>query len=106
MKTYKFSQNKKTNGVLNEIYNDLLAISDGGAFDSWKEIRRYFREFPNEPDYNLAQYGNLLIYYYQVREFYERHGYKSMRRMSDNKIWQIYLRQVGYIARMIATNAI
>lgn len=104
MKT--FSVNTKLNGVLNEIYNDLLAISDGGAFDSWKEIRRYFREFPNEPDYNLAQYGNVLIYYYQVREMYRRHGYKSMDRLSDSKVWEIYKRQVGYIARMIATNAI
>jgi hypothetical protein len=106
METYKFSQNKKTNGVLNEIYADLLTICDGGAFDSWKEIRRYYCEFPNEPDHNLAQYGNLLIYHCQVRDFYERHGYKSMRRMSNAKIWAIYLRQVGYVARLIATNAI
>lgn len=99
MKT--FSVNTKLNGVLNEIYNDLLEISDTEE-QSRSEIKRYCKEFPRVTDCNLAQYGNVLIYYYQVRDMYAKHGYKSMERMSDNKVWHIYLQQVGYVARMIA----
>lgn len=101
MKTYRFSQNKKTNGVLNEIFNDLLTMCDTEE-QSRNEIKRYCKEFPRVTDCNLAQYGNVLIYYYQVRDMYTKHGYKSMDRMSNNKVWSIYLHQVGYIARMIA----
>lgn len=99
MKT--FSVNTKLNGVLNEIYNDLLEISDTEE-QSRSEIKRYCKEFPRVTDCNLAQYGNVLFYYYQVRDMYAKHGYKSMERMSDNKVWSIYLQQVGYVARMIA----
>lgn len=105
MKTYRFSQNKKTNGVLNEIYNDLLTMCDTEE-QSRKEIKRYRREFPRVTDCNIAQYGNVLIYYYQVREMYEKHGYKSMSRMSDKAVWDCYLRQVGYVARLIAGDRI
>lgn len=99
MKT--FSVNTKLNGVLNEIYADLLAMCDTEE-QSRSEIKRYCKEFPRVTDCNLAQYGNVLIYYYQVRDMYAKHGYKSMERMSDNRVWSIYLQQVGYVARMIA----
>lgn len=105
MKTYRFSKNKKTNGVLNEIYNDLLTMCDTEE-QSRAEIKRYRREFPRVIDCNIAQYGNVLIYYHQVREMYEKHGYKSVVRMSDNAVWDCYLRQVGYVARLIAGDRI
>lgn len=105
MKTYRFSQNKKTNGVLNEIYNDLLEISDNEE-QSRNEVKRYRKEFPRLSDFNLVDYGNMLIYYEDVREMYRRHGYKSLDRLSDNKVWDIYKHQVGYVARMIARDAI
>jgi hypothetical protein len=105
MKTYRFSKHSKLNGVLNEIYNDLLEMCDTEE-QSRKEIKRYCKEFPRETDCNLAQYGNVLIYYYQVREMYRRHGYKSLDRLSDSKVWEIYKRQAGYVARMIAREAI
>jgi hypothetical protein len=44
----------------------------------------------------------MLIYYDQVRDMYKKHGYKSMDRISDNQVWAIYLRQVGYVARLVA----
>lgn len=103
MKT--FSVNPKLNGVLNEIYADLLAISDTEE-QSRNEVKRYCTEFSRVTDCNLAQYGNVLIYYYQVRDMYTKHGYKSMDKMSDNKVWSIYLQQVGYVARKIARNEI
>lgn len=94
----KYSKNKKLNGVLNEIREDLLSIHDTEA-ESLKEIAHYKREFPKEIDFNLVQYGNMLIYYYDIRAMYARHGYKSMDRMSDDQVWETYKRQVGYVAR-------
>lgn len=62
----KYSKNKKLNTALCEIESDL--IDNLGV----NEIKRYFDEFPSEVDYNLAQYGNLLVYYDQIREFYKK----------------------------------
>ena len=88
----KFSKNAKLNKALEAIYNDLQEF---GA----EEVKRYKKEFPHEKDFNLAQYGNLLCYYSQVREFYKNCGYISMNKWSDKRIWELYLQQVGYIAR-------
>ena len=90
----KFSVNAKLNAVLTEIFNDLQEMGVN-------EVRRYVREFWYEMDYNIVQYGNLLIYYDDVREMYKRAGYKSMDKMSNEKIWEIYKRQVGWMARLI-----
>lgn len=97
-KLIPFSSNKKLNAVLNEIHKDLLSISDTRAL-SISEVKRYKREFPKEPDYNLAQYGNMIIYYYGVREMYKRAGYTTMDSWSDQKVWETYLRQVGWVVR-------
>lgn len=105
MKTYRFSQNKKTNGVLNEIYNDLLEIHDTEE-ESRNEVKRYRKEFPRLSDCNLVDYGNMLIYYEDIRAMYRKHGYKTLDRLSDNKVWDIYKRQVGYVARLIAGDRI
>lgn len=96
----KYSKNAKLNKVLNEIENNLhyLEIS---------EIKRYMKEYPNEPDYNIAQYGNMLVYYWEIRQMYIKAGYKSFmdNRISDDKMWEIYMRQVGYVARQIMKTA-
>lgn len=89
-----FSKNKKLNGVLNDI---LESLQEMGI----EEVTRYYKEFKNEIDYNIAIYGNLLIYYNDIRELYKRNGYTSLDKMSDNKIWDIYRRQVGYVARTL-----
>lgn len=104
MKTISFSTHKQLNALLNSIYVDLLSICDTKEA-SRAEIARYVREFGRtESDCNLVQYGNLLIYYYQVRDFYVSHGYKweSEKTHSDQEIWATYMRQVGYVAREIA----
>lgn len=98
--TNKWSKNSKLNAVLSEIADDLLNIGDTEE-DSLEDIQRYMREFPREIDYNLAQYGNMLIYYVQVREMYKKCGYKSIDRMNDTNIWDTYRRHVGYVAREI-----
>ena len=85
----KLSKNKKLNYVLNFIYNELSELGI-------EEVKRYKKEFKNEIDYNIAQYGNLLIYYDDIKELYKKAGYKTY--FKDDKIWEIYKRQVGYIA--------
>lgn len=88
----KFSKNKKLNAVLTAIYDDLQEFGTN-------EVKRYKSNFKNEADFNIAQYGNLLIYYNDIRQFYKNAGYKSLDKFSNDKIWNIYKRQVGYIAR-------
>ena len=88
----KFSKNKKLNGVLNDI---LDSLKDLGL----EEVKRYYKEFRAYKDYNIVEYGNLLIYYEDIRELYKSNGYKSIDKMSDSKIWETYKRQVGYVTR-------
>lgn len=38
------------------------------------ELKRYKTEFHNEKDYNWYKYGNILPYYSQIRDFYEKHS--------------------------------
>jgi hypothetical protein len=97
-KALVFSTNKKLNAVLSEIHDYLLHVSDTRA-ESIRTVKRYRNEFPREIDYNIAQYGNLLIYYDNVRKFYEKAGYTTMKKWSDNKIWETYKRQVGWVVR-------
>lgn len=96
----KYSKNAKLDNVLNQIENqmDWLELS---------EIAIYMRLYPNEPDYNIAQYGNMLVYSWEIRKMYINAGYKSFcdNRISDNRMWEIYKRQVGYVARQIMKTA-
>lgn len=90
----KYSKNKKLEGVLTRIEGQLLDLG-------LDEVKHYVESFPNEIDYNIVQYGNLLIYYYDVRQMYKNCGYVSLQKMSDQKVWEIYKRQVGYVARQL-----
>ena len=90
----KYSKNKKLNEVLTRIEEQLLELG-------LDEVKHYVEEFRHESDYNIAQYGNLLVYYYDVRQMYKDCGYVSLEKMSDEKVWEIYKRQVGYIARQL-----
>lgn len=87
-----YSKNKKLNNLL-------LNIEEQLKYLGIDEVKHYMEEFPNEIDYNIVQYGNLLVYYSQVREFYAQNGYKCIDKMSDAKLWETYKRQVGYVAR-------
>lgn len=93
----KFSKNKKLNGLLNDI---LDSLKDLGI----EEVKRYYNEFKGQKDYNIVDYGNLLIYYDDIRELYANNGYKSVQKMSDSKLYETYKRQVGYVVRFIVRN--
>lgn len=92
-----YSKNKKLNTLLNTIENDLLEL----GID---EVKRYYNEFKHEPDYNIVQYGNLLIYYSDIYELYKNCGYKTTDKFSTQKIWETYKKQVGYVARKLLKN--
>ena len=96
----KYSKNVKLNTVLNQIEDNLKCLE-------LPEIARYMQDYPNEPDYNIAHYGNVLYYYMEIRKMYINAGYKTFEnnRISDNKMWEIYKRQVGYVARQIMKTA-
>lgn len=94
MKNYEFSKNKKLETVLQGIKSDLLEYG-------LEEVKRYYKEFPKEPDYNVAQYGNLLVYYCDIFAFYRNAGYKTTDKFSSEKIWNIYLKQVGFVVRSL-----
>ena len=91
----KYSKNTKLNTILNQIEENLLQFGKD-------EIKCYMKEYPYETDYNISQYGNMLVYYWEIRKMYINAGYN---RISDNKMWEIYKRQVGYVARQIMKTA-
>ena len=92
----KYSKNKKLNTLLQNIEKSLIDLGIN-------EIKRYYNEFKNYSDYNIAQYGNLLIYYVDIRDLYIECGYSNstINKMSDSKIWETYKRQVGYVVRKL-----
>lgn len=90
----KLSVNKKTNIVLNDIYEDLQELGI-------EEVKRYKKAFSRETDYNLVQYGNMRIYYDDIRELYKKANIKTMENASDDFLWCKYKEQVGYVARMM-----
>ena len=91
----KYSRNNKLNNVLTTIENDLKEFG-------LDEVKRYFGEFKKESDFNIAQYGNLLIYYDDVRTMYKACGYTStVDRMNNEQLWNTYKRQVGYVTRLL-----
>lgn len=92
----KYSKNVKLNTVLNQIEENLLQFGKD-------EIKRYMKEYPDETDYNISQYGNMLVYYWEIRKMYINAGYKTFEnnKISDFKMWEIYKHQVGYVASQI-----
>lgn len=101
MEIINFSKNSKRNKVLNSIYESLLCMCDTKE-ESINEVCRYMSEFKIYLDYNLYKYGKLLIYYDQIRDLYKE--YKSLEKASDDKIEDIYMRQVRYVANYILNN--
>lgn len=89
------------NAVLNRILEQLLSIHDTKE-ESIKEVFHYMKNFPRETDYNLYQYGNLLIADCDIRNLYK--DYKSLQKVSDEKIRAIYMRQIRFVANWIKSN--
>lgn len=101
MESIKFSKNAKLNNVLNNIYTDLIQMRDTES-ESIQEIKHYKDSFPKETDFNLYQYGNLLIYNNEIENLYSE--YKSLKNVSIDKLIGIYKRQIRYVANYILSN--
>ena len=86
--------------VYNGILEQLKHIHDTEQ-DSLNEVRHYAKEFPKEEDFNLAQYGSLLVYYVQVRRFYKSCEYPRLNELNDSDLWEIYKKDVGYVATRV-----
>ena len=96
----EFSPNRKLNNLLSSIRDEIIDRFDSGE-DMYHKIARYKQNFPRESDFNFVQYGNLHVYYDDIRDFYKTAGYadSTIDRMSDDEIWELYKRQVGYVLR-------
>lgn len=90
----KLSKNKKLNYVLNDILDYLVEMDENGQYN---EVKRYFDDYPNEIDYNIYQYCNLLIYDDELITLYK--DYKSLKNVSVQYLRNIYKKQVGRVAR-------
>lgn len=101
----KFSKSAKRDYVMQDIAEDLQPMGEN--------VRRYRKEFPYEVDYNLAQYGNLRVYYDEIRDLFIRAGYTEMAerykrnrgdnergdwKISNGKVWDIYKHMVREVA--------
>lgn len=105
MKQITYSTNRKTNNLLCAIQDQLLKMCDTEQ-SSLDEIRHYMTDYPQEPDYNIADHGNLMVYYVDIRKMYLDCGYKSLNRVSNDAIWQIYRSNVGYVATRLVNEHI
>lgn len=52
-------------------------LDDNNRKEVVRELKRYKKDFPRESDYNYYRYGNILPYYSQIREFYEKNGVRA-----------------------------
>ena len=74
------------------VYTDSLVkaikvyiFEDVDKEETVNELKRYKREFRDCIGYNWYAYGNILPYYYQIREFYVNNG---LTPSEDNAILQ------------------
>ena len=84
---------KKRRYVINDLKERILSRNESPV-DTIDKLKRYKSAYRREPDYNYAQYGNLIIASYDIREMYRKAGYKVCN-YSDYKLWQMYLYATG-----------
>lgn len=77
---------------------EMMLDPDRLGFD---EIKRFFKAFPNEPDYNIAQHGCMLINTIDIRQRMIEAGYNATGRSDVNVWYDVYLPTVGSVARRI-----
>jgi len=104
----KIDNVKKANILLNNIY-DYIMDNENLTYNNFYELKRYVAAFPKEPDYNVAQYGNMLCYHWQVRKLFTESGYKYASdklkngefKISDDVLWLRYKQLVGRVVDYI-----
>lgn len=100
----RFSTNNKTNSIILEITNNIIYSFNETYDEVISELNRHKAEYYFESDFNIAQNGNLLIYYYDIRKLFKDCGYKNIEKLSDNAIWNKYKALVGLTVNKILNN--
>lgn len=110
MYKFKHQNNRARAKALALIYEDIL---ENIGID---EVKRYYKTFKHESDYNVAQFGNLLVYYYQVRKFlidcgfskydeqYKQSHLQGQYKIKDDEVWQYYLMLVRVVVDTMINN--
>lgn len=62
------------NNTLVKAIKDYI-LSDENKEEIVNELNRYKKEFSSVLDYNWYMYGNILPYYSDIREFYNKNGF-------------------------------
>lgn len=62
------------NNTLIKAIKDYI-LSDEDKEEIVNELNRYKKEFSSVMDYNWYMYGNILPYYSDIREFYNKNGF-------------------------------
>ena len=62
------------NNTLVKAIKDYI-LSDENREEIVNELNRYKKEFSSVLDYNWYMYGNILPYYSDIREFYNKNGF-------------------------------
>lgn len=62
------------NNTLVKAIKDYI-LSDEDKEEIVNELNRYKKEFSSVLDYNWYMYGNILPYYSDIREFYNKNGF-------------------------------
>lgn len=100
MRHYLYSTNPKAEAFFRSCVDDLLTIYPDNRKESLLQCEDYYVNFPGAADYNIAQFGNVLIYYDDVREVMRACGYK-VGRYTDSQIWDYYRRMIGAACRWL-----
>lgn len=96
MKTVRWSRNPKLEKLMLAVEAQLNEL---GIENVILYYETFSKNWKSNTDYNIAQYGNVLNYYDDVRDLYRECGYKWAETASDMKLWESYKRCVGYVAR-------
>lgn len=117
MKAPKMSRS----ATLQYIYSDIWDyLEELGA----EEVAHYRSSFPRESDFNLVNYGSMRVYYFEIRDMYERAGCKWAKeeykqraaarrkgaelgdyKVTDSELWGIYRSDVGKVSRIYLEQA-
>lgn len=70
------------NNTLVKAIKDYI-LSDEDKEEIVNELNRYKKEFYSVLDYNWYMYGNILPYYSDIREFYNKNGFTCNENNDD-----------------------
>lgn len=98
--TYSRGDNMRMNKKLIKGIKDYI-LKDENKEEITGELKRYKNSFPSVMDYNWYKYGNILPYYFQLRNFYQSIGVKASE--SDTILQEHFEKHIRYAIDEILT---